>query len=80
MTESLKRIAGLVEIGTVAIKTSTDMGKMHLTVEDSGVGVLKLVKMKHIGMYEINTFILSSLASRPFLDRTSFLSLGTSHG
>ena len=58
MTEGLKGVAGLIEIGTVTIQTGTDMRKMHLAIEDGGIGILILVEMKHVGMNQIDTIVL----------------------
>ena len=34
------------------------MGEVHLTVQDGRIGVLILVEMKHISMYQIDALIL----------------------
>jgi hypothetical protein len=58
MAEGLKGVAGLIEVGTVAIQSGTDMSKMHLTIQDGRVRILILVEMKYIGMNEIDPLIL----------------------
>ena len=77
MSESLKRVAGLIEIGTVAIKACALMGEVHLTIENRGIWILILVEMEHVGMYEIHTGIL--YLSLP-TDRTFLLLLCKSRG
>ena len=79
MSEGLKRIAGLIEIGTVTIKTGTDMSKMDLPVENRGIRVLILVEMEDISMYKINTLILNSTTCRTLSGRTFLLGLSTRH-
>ena len=59
MTESLERVAGLIEIGTVAIQTSSLMSEVNLTIKDGSIGILSLIVVQHIGMHQIYTGILS---------------------
>ena len=74
MTKGLKGVGGLVEIGTVAIEPCPLMSKVHLAVEDSGIGIDPLVVMKHVGVDEIDAGILNFRPTgRPF--RLSFLGL-----
>jgi hypothetical protein len=76
MPESLKRVARLIEIGTIAIKTGPDMGKMNLAIQDSGIRILVLVKMQHIGMHQIDTLILyPRCASRSLTSLTVLLGI-----
>ena len=50
------------------------MSKVHLAVEDSGIGIDPLVVMKHVGVDEIDAGILNFRPTgRPF--RLSFLGL-----
>ena len=58
MSKGLKRITGFIEIGTVTIETGPLMGKVYLTVKDSGIGVLLLVEVENIGVDEIDAGIL----------------------
>jgi hypothetical protein len=60
MTKGLERVTSLVEIGTVAVETGPNMGEVDLTIEDGGVGVLKLVEMKDIGVHEVDALVLDS--------------------
>ena len=73
MSERLERIAGLIEIGTIAIQSGTLMCKMYLTIQNGGIGILQLVVMQHIGMHQIHTCILS--LSRFTCSRTTTLLL-----
>ena len=58
MAESLERVAGFVEIGTVAVQSGTLMGELYLAVQDGGIGVLILVEVEHVGMNQVDTCIL----------------------
>ena len=62
MAESLERVAGLVEVGTIAIKAGSLVGKMHLAIEYGGIGILGLVVVQHIGMNQINAGVLRLLS------------------
>ena len=74
MTKSLKGIACLIEISTITIKSGTDMGEMHLAIQNRCIRVLILIEMQHIGMHQIDTFILwRSFSCRTFLCCTIFL-------
>ena len=71
MTEGFKGIGGFVEIGTVAIETRTLMREVDLAIEDRGVAVDTVIVVKHIGMNQIDTFILH----RGLTSRTTLLLL-----
>ena len=58
MTEGLERVAGLVKIGAVTIKTRPLMGEVHLPVEDGGIGIQSLIVMEHVGMDEVDAGVL----------------------
>ena len=58
MSESLKGVARLIEIGTVAIQSGPDMGEMYFAIEDGRIGILILVEMEHVGMHQIDALVL----------------------
>jgi hypothetical protein len=57
MTEGLKGIAGLIEIGTITIESGSDMGEVHLSIKDGRIGILVLVEMEYIGMNQIDACV-----------------------
>ena len=59
MAKGLEGVAGLIEIGTVAVETGTLMGEVNLSVEDGGIGVQHLVEVQHIGMDKVDTGVLN---------------------
>ena len=60
MAEGLEGVAGLVEIGTVAVESRALVGEVHLAVEDGGVAVLQLVVVEQVGMDEVDTVVLDA--------------------
>ena len=74
ITEGLKGVGGLVEIGTVAIEPCPLMGEVHLAIKDSSIGIDPLVVMKHVGVDEIDAGVLNLRLAGGAL-RLSFLGL-----
>jgi hypothetical protein len=58
MSESLEGIAGLIEIGTVTVKSGSLMGEMDLTVEDRCVRIDPVIEVEYVGMNQIDAGIL----------------------
>ena len=79
MTKGLKRVGGLVEIGTVAIESCPLMGEMHLAVEDSGIGIDPLVVVEHVSVDEVDAGVLN-LRPTGGAFRLSFLGIGIKTG
>ena len=79
MAKGLEGVAGLIEIGTVAVKTGTLMGEVNLSVEDGGIGVQHLVEVQHIGMDEVDPLILNLWPTGRALG-LSFLGIGGETG
>ena len=73
MSESLERVAGLIEIGAVAIQSGSLMSEVYLTVENGCIGILGLIEVQHIGMHQIHTRILR--LGSPARSRTTTLLL-----
>ena len=80
MTEGLKGIAGLIEIGTVAIESGSDMGEVHLSIKDGRIGILVLVEMEYIGMNQIDACVLHPRLTGRTLPGTVLLGTGSRHG
>ena len=73
MSKGFERVRGFIEIGAVALEARTLVSEVNLTVEDGGVGIQALVVVKHVGMNQIDTSVLSP----GLADRTFALLLGT---
>ena len=59
VSEGLKGVAGIVEIGTVTVEPCPLMGEVHLTVKNCRIGIDSVIVVEHIGMNEIDTSVLN---------------------
>ena len=80
LTEGLKGIAGLIEIGTITIESGSDMGEVHLSIKDGRIGILVLVEMEYIGMNQIDARVLHPRFTGRTLPGTVLLGSGSRHG
>ena len=58
MSEGLKRIGLLIEVGTVAVEVRPHMAKVHAAVQHLSVAIAILVVVQVVGMYQVDTFVL----------------------
>ena len=58
VSESFKRVASFIEIGTVAVQSCALMGEMNLTIQNRSIWILVLVEVKHVSMYQIDAGVL----------------------
>ena len=73
MSEGLEGVAGLVEVGAVAVQSRSSMSEVDLAVEDGGVGVAVLVEVQYVCVYKVDPLVGGLCGSRGFLLNRTFL-------